>query len=172
MRTPKSEEYISEEVLLAEYEAVYRYCLAICQNENDASDITQEAFLKALWSVKGFEGNCSLYTWLCTIAKNLWINKCKKANRESFINDNDTELCSREISLEQMVSEKDMSKRIHKVLHTLDEPYKEIFTLRVFGELAFSDIAELFSKTESWARVTYHRAKKMIIEILKKDGVL
>ncbi len=172
MRTPKSNERISEEVLLAEYEAVYRYCLSMCQNETDASDITQETFLKALWSIKGFEGNCSLYTWLCTIAKNLWINKCKKTNRESFIEDNTSDISSHDISLEQMVSEKDMSKRIHKVLHTLDEPYKEIFTLRVFGELPFSDIAELFSKTESWARVTYHRAKKMIIEILKKDGAI
>ena len=71
-----------------------------------------------------------------------------------------------------MLSKKDMSKRIHKVIHTLDEPYKEIFTLRVFGELPFSDIGELFSKTESWARVTYHRAKKMIIEILKKEGAI
>lgn len=172
MHTPKSSDVISNEVLLAEYEAVYRYCLSICQNENDASDITQETFLKALWSVKGFEGNCSLYTWLCTIAKNLWINKCKKLGRETFLNDDNNEIRSPEVSLEQLVTEKDMSKRIHKALHTLDEPYKEIFTLRVFGELAFKDIAELFSKTESWARVTYHRAKKMIIEILKKDGVL
>ncbi len=172
MRTSKQTTYISKEVLLAEYEAVYRYTLSICQNENDANDITQETFLKALWSAKGFKGNCSLYTWLCTIAKNLWINKCKKSNRESYLEDTENDICSHDISLEEMLSKKDMSKRIHKVIHTLDEPYKEIFTLRVFGELAFSDIGELFSKTESWARVTYHRAKKMIIEILKKEGAI
>jgi len=172
MAKSKENMYISREVLLAEYEAVYRYALSICQNESDASDITQETFLKALWSVKGFEGNCSLYTWLCTIAKNLWINKCKKSGREAYLEDNEDDVVSPHTSLEEMLSRKDMSKRIHKVIHTLDEPYKEIFTLRVFGELPFSDIGELFSKTESWARVTYHRAKKMIIEILKKEGAI
>ena len=55
---------------------------------------------------------------------------------------------------------------IHKTLHLLDEPYKEVFTLRLFGELAFSQIAEIFGKTESWARVTYHRAKLSLKEKL------
>ena len=45
-----------------------------------------------------------------------------------------------------------------------DEPYKEVFQLRVFGELSFSQIAAIFGKTESWARVTYHRAKLKIQE--------
>jgi len=59
---------------------------------------------------------------------------------------------------------------IHKVLHNMQEPYKEVFSLRVFGQLSFGEIAGLFSKTESWARVTYHRARKMIGEKLRKDG--
>jgi RNA polymerase sigma-70 factor (ECF subfamily) len=56
---------------------------------------------------------------------------------------------------------------IHKILHTLDEPYKEVFSLRVFSELSFRQIAEVFGKTESWARVTYHRARLKIRERLE-----
>jgi len=56
---------------------------------------------------------------------------------------------------------------IHKILHTLEEPYKEVFSLRVFGELPFRQIGELFGKTESWARVTYHRARMKIKEDLQ-----
>ena len=60
---------------------------------------------------------------------------------------------------------------IHAHLHELSEPYKEVFTLRVFGELEYSQIAQLFGKTESWARVTYHRAKMKLIEAMKEvDG--
>ena len=66
---------------------------------------------------------------------------------------------------------KDLSFHIHKILHSLDEPYKEVFSLRTFGELSFKEIANLFSKTESWARVTYHRAKKIIIENLERNGI-
>lgn len=66
----------------AEYEAVYRYALSFCRNDIEAQDITQETFLKAMKSYGKFEGNSSLYTWLCAIAKNLWINNCKKYNRE------------------------------------------------------------------------------------------
>ena len=72
--------------------------------------------------------------------------------------------------LEQMLTEQSIYKQLHVVLHTMDEPYKEVFSLRVFGELPFADIADLFGKTESWARVTYHRAKKSITEQLRKDG--
>ena len=56
---------------------------------------------------------------------------------------------------------------IHKILHRLQEPYKEVFFLRAFGELSYAQIAELFSKTETWARVTFHRAKLKIQEELK-----
>ena len=56
---------------------------------------------------------------------------------------------------------------IHRILHDLEEPYKEVFSLRVFGELSFKQIGQLFGKTESWARVTYHRARLKIREGLK-----
>jgi RNA polymerase sigma-70 factor (ECF subfamily) len=57
---------------------------------------------------------------------------------------------------------------LHLVLHKLEEPYKEVFQLRVFGELSFAQIATIFGKTETWARVTYHRAKLKIQE--RMDG--
>lgn len=55
---------------------------------------------------------------------------------------------------------------LHRRLHALPEPYREVFSLRVFGELSFRQIGELFQKTESWARVTYHRARLKLKEDL------
>ena len=60
------------------------------------------------------------------------------------------------------------AKAIHRVLHNMPEHYREVFWLRVFGELPYCQIAELFEKSESWARVTYHRAKIKIWEELKR----
>ena len=161
---------ISDKVLCAEYEAVFRYTLSLCHNKTEAEDITQETFLKALNARHSFQGGSSLYTWLCSIAKNLWINKCKKDNKE--ITTDEMPNIQEESSFEEYLNNKDTALEIHKVLHILNEPYKEVFTLRVFGELSFSDIAKLFSKTESWSRVTYHRSKKIIIEQLRKGGML
>ena len=51
----------------------------------------------------------------------------------------------------------------------MEEPYKEVFQLRVFGELSFAKIGLIFGKTENWARVTYHRAKLKLQERLREN---
>lgn len=167
-RKNKEEKNITDkdmQLLCAEYESVYHYVLSICKNETDAEDITQETFLKAVRSQKQFNKNSSLYTWLCTISKNIWIDKCRKSGK--IINDEIPEnIPDNEKSVEQIISDKDNAMKIHQILHTLEEPYKEVFSLRIFGELGFKDIADIFGKTESWARVTFHRAKKKISEKL------
>lgn len=161
---------ISNDVLCAEYEAVYRFVLTFCKNEAQAQDITQETFLNAMKSTSKFKGNSSLYTWLCSIAKNIWINRCRKYSREIPSEQIFETPIDGDISVEQYMLEQETSFLIHKILHEMNEPYKEVFSLRVFGQLSFSQIANLFSKTESWARVTYHRAKTTISEKLRKDG--
>ena len=64
---------------------------------------------------------------------------------------------------------KDTALQIHLILHELDEPYKEVFQLRIFGELPFSQIGMIFGKTENWARVTYHRARLKIKERMDRN---
>lgn len=66
--------------------------------------------------------------------------------------------------MESMCISKDEALSIYKVLHYLEEPYKEVFTLRTLGELSFREIGEIFGRKEGWARVTYHRAKSKIRE--------
>ena len=70
-------------------------------------------------------------------------------------------------SVEQEFFIKSDAKAMHRIIHYMEDPYKEVFSLRAFGELSFSDIGELFGKSDSWARVTYHRARLMIKEELE-----
>ena len=79
------------------------------------------------------------------------------------------EAASDEKSIEQIAADRDSSFRVHLALHALEEPYREIFELRVFGELGFKDIGTIFGKTENWARVTYHRARLKLQERMKSD---
>ena len=67
------------------------------------------------------------------------------------------------------MADRDFSFRIHLALHDLEEPYREIFELRVFGELSFREIGAIFARTENWARVTYHRARLKLQERMRTD---
>jgi len=141
---------------------VYRYALALTKNESLAEEITQETFFKALKSIDQFDGRCRLYVWLCQIAKNTYFTMYQKELRRR----EPLEL-EGSFSIEEKILSKESAFDVHKVLHRLEEPYKEVFSLRTLGELSFKQIGQLFGKTESWARVTYHRAKLKIREELK-----
>ena len=150
-----------EEVYRLYFRDVYRYCLALCRDEQVAEEVTQETFFKALKAIGKFDGRCKLYVWLCQIAKHTYLTMRSK-NRSG---EPAADIPSGE-SLEERLLTKESAFEIHRILHRLEEPYKEVFSLRTFGELPFRQIGELFGKTESWARVTYHRARLKIKEEL------
>ncbi len=150
-----------QEVYDLYFKDVYKYALSLTRNAQAAEEITQETFFKALKHIDSFRGQCRLYVWLCQIAKNTYLSELQKGKR----NIPEPEASSG-TNLEEQLLVKESAFEIHKLLHQLPEPYKEVFSLRVFGELSFRQIGELFGKTESWARVTYHRAKLKIKEDL------
>ena len=150
------------ETIYKEYfSIVYSYILSLSHNSLTAEEITQETFFKAMKKIDSFRGESSIRVWLCQIAKNLYYDYVKRQGRyESLPADYGQQIASME---EEYILKSDL-KSIYRILHGLREPYKEVFSLRMFGELSFSDIAELFGRTDSWARVTFHRAKLMIKE--------
>ncbi len=144
------------------YMQIYSYVVSIARNRELAEEITQNTFYKAISTKAKFKDKSNELTWLCSIAKNLYYDELRKNQHITDMSEI-SELPSDE-NIERTVSDSDMAFRIHLVLHHLDEPYKEVFQLRVFGELSFTQIATIFGKTETWARVTYHRAKLKIQE--------
>ena len=154
-----------QEVYSLYFRDVYRYALSLCRNEFIAEEITQETFYKALSKLDSFDGRCKISVWLCQIAKNTYMSMCRKDKHLNH--DAEIDLLADDKSIEEDFSDREMAFAIHKILHALDEPYKEVFSLRTFGELSFKQIAELFGRTETWARVTYHRARLKIKEELK-----
>ena len=154
-----------QEVYNLYFRDVYRYALSLCRNESVAEEITQDTFYKALEKLGSFDGKCKVSVWLCQIAKNTYISMYRK--EKHLVPSTDTLLIPDDENVEDRFYDQEAAFAIHKVLHTLEEPYKEIFSLRTFGELSFKQIAELFDRTETWARVTYHRARLRIKEELK-----
>ena len=146
------------------FSQVYKFVLSLCRNPDLAEEITQESFFKALKNIDSFNGNCRIGTWLCQIARNTFYSYMRKHKGQV---DYPLEIIISDENIEQQFEDKETAYAIYKVLHKIPEPYKEIFWLRTFGELSFRQIGEIFNKTESWARVTYYRAKVMIKEELQ-----
>ncbi len=148
---------------------LYKFIMKLCRNETQAMDIMQDTMLKAITSINKFRGECSIKTYLFTIARNLYTDSIKKAESKNISSDELEAEFPDDSSFVDKLADKESALRIHRFLHLLDEPYKEIFSLRVFAELSFREIGGVFGKTENWARITFFRGKKKLIELMDKE---
>ncbi|MBO4878560.1 MAG: sigma-70 family RNA polymerase sigma factor [Ruminococcus sp.] len=146
---------------------VYRYILSLCRNEYLAQDLLQDVMLKAVTGFDKFRGDSSVKTWLFSIAKNLYLNHIKRADNRNLPIEED--VLPAEEQLEERIMDSSQALEIHRLVHALEEPYREVFTLRVFAELKFDDIGAIFGKTGNWARVSFYRAKEKIISMMKEE---
>ncbi|MBP5239472.1 MAG: sigma-70 family RNA polymerase sigma factor [Oscillospiraceae bacterium] len=140
---------------------VFSYAMTLAGDRSQAEEITQETFFRAFSKQSEFRGESDEVTWLCAIAKNFWLDEKRRGKRTEAMPE---EMTDTGTGPEQAAMDRDSSFRIHMALHQLEEPYREVFELRVFGELSFREIGMIFSKTENWARVTYHRARLKLQE--------
>ena len=159
-----------EELYRTYFDIVYRYIRSISQDGSLAEEVTQETFFKVLKKADQFRGDCDLRVWLCQIAKNTLYDHLKKQKKQLLGDERleEAESADGEL-LEEKLAQRSQAMEIHKVLHRLSEPYKEVFSLRTFGELTFREIGMLFGKSENWARVTYYRARVKIREELEYE---
>jgi RNA polymerase sigma-70 factor (ECF subfamily) len=130
-------------------------------------DLLQDTMLKAFTDIRSFRGDCTLKAWLCTIGRNLYLDHLKKAENRNL--PLEEAAAAAEQGFAEMLEQHDTAMQIHRLLHRLDEPYREIFSLRIFAELSFAEIGSIFGKSESWARVTFFRAKKKLIAWMNEE---
>lgn len=157
----------------ADMDSIYRqhsgmvkaYLLRLCKNAELAEELTQETFYQAVKNINHFSGKSSIYTWLCSIARHLYYDTCRRKKPTVPLPE---DLPSREDFTEQILS-REQAMVAHRKLHLLEEPYREVFTLKTFCDLSHPQIAELFGKSESWSRVTYYRARQLLQGALEEN---
>ena len=144
---------------------VFRFLLSLCGDESLAEELTAETFYRAYLHIGQYRGDCKIETWLCQIAKNAFYKELKRRGR--FIQRDSLESVETDNNFFEIIADKEQAMQIHKHLHLLKDPYREVFMLRVFGDLSFKEIADVCGKSESWAKVTFYRAKNKLIEDLE-----
>ena len=153
---------------MTEFETIYRdyfrdvelYLRAICRDNHLAEELTEQVFFQALKALPKFRGDCDIRTWLCAMGRNCYLSHLRKSKPTEDIDE--LRIPDPRQGIEERLLDRDQAMTIHRVLHTLKEPYKEVFSLRIFGQLSFEDIGSIFGKTANWACVTYHRARQKI----------
>lgn len=140
------------------FTSVYRYIFSMCKDSLLAEEITQETFFRALKNLDSFRGESGARVWLCQIAKNIYFTYVNKNNRLCELKCDESDNLVGD-SVESVILDREQSAELRAAIHALNEPYKEVFMLRVYADLSFSDIGSLFGKSAGWARVTYHRSR-------------
>lgn len=154
-----SEEF--EKIYKLYFSDVYYYVLSLSKDKNISEDITAETFFKALKAIEDFRGDSSLKTWLFQIARNEYFSYLRK-NKKIILNNDFKNFYEESISLEKSFIADTQVKSIWDKINALEDPYREVFRLRFYGELKFKTIGKLYGKTENWACVTFYRARKKL----------
>ncbi len=157
-----------EEIYARYFKQVYSFALSLTRNAHLAEELTQETFFRAMKNPDAFLGRSSVGTYLCAIVHNLYVSAIRRNKHESA-EALDEDRAQDGGDLEEALVSRDTARHLHRLLHRLDEPYKEVFTLRVFGDLSYEDIGALFQKSAGWTRVTYFRARQKLQQMLKEE---
>lgn len=143
---------------------VFLFLLSKTNNVDIAEELTQETFFQAIQCIDRFKGNSSILTWLCGIAKNVWLKDLRKRQETLPIDDDILEITDKqEINLQWE------QKEILQLIHDMNEPVREVMYLRLISNLSFAEIGEIIGKTENWTRVTFFRGKQKIVKEILKD---
>ena len=144
---------------------IFKYLMKMTQNASLSEELTQETFFRAYMNYASLRNKEKASVWLCQIAKNTYFAWFNQQKRTQFLSEPPIDSTP---DIAELFEEKELADRAFSCLHALDEPYKEVFMLSVFGGVSLKDISTIFGKSESWARVTFYRSKQKIMEGLGK----
>ena len=164
--------------LVARYQdRVFNTCWRLCGNREEAEDMTQEAFVKALQSLDRFDGRSGFYTWLFRIAVNLTISSHRKTRRSTTWSldapSADEErpagadrLPGREGTPEDDAAARERSRLVAAALHALDEEHRAVIVLRDIESFGYDEIADILDVPAGTVKSRLHRARLALREKL------
>ena len=164
------------EVIYAEYyQRIYAFLFKMCQDRDLSEELTQESFYQALKSFHRFDGSCSLFTWLAAIAKNTYFKHLRKTttHQNDFLGVDDINATTDEADdPAELLQKRAELEALRRIVDRLPDKYRDVVTLRIYGDLPFSEIARSLKISENSAKVLFYRAKNQIREELSHDHFL
>ena len=157
-----------DELVSRYHEIVFRVALGILRDEEGASDVAQEAFLKAFKGLRTFRGDASFKTWLLTITTNEARGLLRKAGRRKELPlESAGPVASVGPGPDEEVIRSEMAEEVDNLLSSLPEKQGQAVRLRVYEGLSYREIGEIIGSSEGAARVNYHHGIRRLRELLR-----
>ena len=166
--------------LVTQYERkVFRLARNITQNDEDAEDVLQDAFLKAYTHLDRFHGDSKFYTWVVRIAVNEALMKLRKRRGDKVVSlDEEIEFgedsVTREIAVwdgnpEQKYSQEELRKLLDEAIESLKPTFRTVFQLRDVEELSTEETAEALGLSVPAVKSRLLRARLQLRERLTRQ---
>lgn len=136
-----------EDIYNEYFRDVFHFVLGLTRSGDIAEEITQETFVRVLKKLNEYDGVRDHRAWLFTIARNAWCDHCRRRRLLTDVPDEDMDVRDASAGLQEQLVDAETALEIHRFLHDMPEPHKEVFTLRVFGELPYERIGLIFGKS-------------------------
>lgn len=145
---------------------IYKYLVRLTGDQELSCELAQETFVQAYSGILRYNGKCSLFTWLCAIAKNCYLKYLRK-NKKIILNAEPLENIADSISCDpqELLLQRETIKELIDALVTMKKIYRDVIIMRVYFDRSYKEIAKMMGITEPAAKVRFHRG----IEILKDD---
>ena len=156
-----------EELYEQNAKIVYHFLYTRCKDAVLAEELLQDTFLKAFESMERFDGSCKISTWLCQIARHLLYQHWEKEKKTSFEELTET-VPAKSDTEQQVLCRIELAEVLH-VLERMPADVAQVVKLRTMSEMSFKEIGEMLGKSENWARVTFFRAKKQLLQEVRYE---
>lgn len=142
---------------------LYAQIRSIARSHDLTNDILQNVFIKVFQNLNDFNQESTLYTWMYRITRNETLNFLDKENRRTGIDIDPPmlEILAGANGLDQLDEQK-ISELLLKAIDTLPEKQRQVFELKYFQELQYSEISKLLDTSEGALKASFHHARQKI----------
>ncbi len=168
-------------ILVQRYQdRVFNAILRMCGNRDDAEELCQEAFVKALENLSRFREDSRFYTWLFRIAANLTISRRRRGGRVKFHSldgpvgrddqsprPRDMLPDGRENDPAEAVAQEDVHERVLEELAGLDDEFRAVVVMRDVEGMNYDEIAEVLKIPHGTVKSRLYRARLLLQERLQ-----
>ncbi len=158
-----------DEIVVRHRRAVYRVCHRFVGNHADASDLTQDTFLRAFRGLDRFRGEASVGTWLYRIAVNLCLNKVSaKVPRAEPVEERELPASGEPDAMSRLM-ESERAARVRAAVAQLPKMQRATLVLRVYEELPHQEIARVLGSSVGAVKANFFHALRNLKRLLEGD---
>lgn len=167
------------ELVEAYEKQVYNLCYRMCGNEEDAKDLTQEAFVKVWRGLEHYQFESAFSTWLYRLTSNVCIDFLRRRKRQNTVSlfvsreeDGETELepPDQEPLPEEQLLQRERRQAIERAMGQLEEEFRLVLTLRVIHDMPYEQIAQITNVKVGTVKSRLARARSKLKKILVESG--